>query len=124
MLSGTLDELGFFNEGSHKEYLAGWGKSFVIGRGRLGGIPMGAIAIETRLVEQIVPADLADPNSKEAFAPQAGQVLFSDSSYKTAHAIKDFSKEGLPVIIFANWRGFKRPLRWNPHLYKNLLRNI
>jgi acetyl-CoA carboxylase/biotin carboxylase 1 len=35
-----------------------------------------------------------------------GQVLFPDSSYKTAQAIRDFSKEGLPIMIFANWRGF------------------
>jgi len=106
MLSGTPDEPGFFDEGSYKEYLAGWGKSVVVGRGRLGGIPMGAIAVETRLVEQIVPADPADPNSREAILPQAGQVLFPDSSYKTAQAIRDFSKEGLPIMIFANWRGF------------------
>jgi acetyl-CoA carboxylase/biotin carboxylase 1 len=38
--------------------------------------------------------------------PQAGQVLFPDSSYKTAQALRDFDKEGLPVMIFANWRGF------------------
>lgn len=106
MLSGTPDEPGFFDEGSFKEYLAGWGKSVIVGRGRLGGIPMGAIAVETRLVEQVVPADPADPNSREAILPQAGQVLFPDSSYKTAQAIRDFDKEGLPVMIFANWRGF------------------
>lgn len=106
MLSGTADQTGFFDEGSFKEYLAGWGKSVVVGRGRLGGIPMGAIAVETRQVEQVVPADPADPNSREAILPQAGQVLFPDSSYKTAQAIKDFNKEGLPVMIFANWRGF------------------
>jgi len=106
MLSGTPDEPGFFDEGSYKEYLAGWGKSVVVGRGRLGGIPMGAIAVETRLVEQIIPADPADANSREAILPQAGQVLFPDSSYKTAQAIRDFSKEGLPIMIFANWRGF------------------
>jgi len=106
MLSGAPDEPGFFDEGSFKEYLSGWGKSVVIGRGRLGGIPMGAIAVETRLVEQVIPADPADPNSREAILPQAGQVLFPDSSYKTAQAIRDFSKEGLPIMIFANWRGF------------------
>jgi len=106
MLSGTADEPGFFDSGSFKEYLAGWGKSVVVGRGRLGGIPMGAIAVETRLVEQVVPADPADPNSREAILPQAGQVLFPDSSYKTAQAIRDFGKEGLPIMIFANWRGF------------------
>jgi len=106
MLSGTEDMAGFFDKGSYKEYLAGWGKSVVVGRGRLGGIPMGAIAVETRLVEQVIPADPADPNSREAILPQAGQVLFPDSSYKTAQAIRDFNKEGLPVMIFANWRGF------------------
>ena len=106
MLAGTSDEKGFFDVGSFKEYLAGWGKSVIIGRGRLGGIPMGAIAVETRLVEQVVPADPADANSREAVLPQAGQVLFPDSSYKTAQAIRDFNKEGLPVMIFANWRGF------------------
>jgi acetyl-CoA carboxylase/biotin carboxylase 1 len=106
MMAGTSEMPGFFDEGTFKEYLAGWGKSVVIGRGRLGGIPMGAIAVETRLVDKVIPADPADPNSREAVQPQAGQVLFPDSSYKTAQAIRDFDKEGLPIMIFANWRGF------------------
>ena len=106
MLTGADGKLGFFDENSFKEYLGGWGKSVVIGRGRLGGIPMGAITVETRLVEKIIPADPADPNSREAVMPQAGQVLFPDSSYKTAQALRDFNNEGLPVMIFANWRGF------------------
>jgi len=106
MLAGTADELGFFDKGSFKEYLGGWGKSVIVGRGRLGGISMGAIAVETRLVSQVIPADPADPNSREAVLPQAGQVLFPDSSYKTAQAIRDFNKEGLPLMLFANWRGF------------------
>ena len=37
---------------------------------------------------------------------QAGQVWFPDSAYKTAQAIKDFNREQLPLMIFANWRGF------------------
>jgi len=106
MLSGTQEMPGFFDQGSWKEYLSGWGKSVVVGRGRLGGIPMGAIAVETRLVDKVIPADPADANSREAVQPQAGQVLFPDSSYKTAQALRDFDKEGLPVMIFANWRGF------------------
>lgn len=106
MLGGTSDMGGFFDKGSWKEYLGGWGKSVITGRGRLGGIPMGAIAVETRLVDKVVPADPADQNSREAVLPQAGQVLFPDSSYKTAQAIRDFNKEGLPIMIFANWRGF------------------
>merc|ERR1712174_159432 len=106
MMAGDGADLGFFDKGSFKEYLAGWGKSVVVGRGRLGGIPFGAIAVETRQVEQVVPADPADPNSREAILPQAGQVLYPDSSYKTAQAIRDFNNEGLPVMLFANWRGF------------------
>jgi acetyl-CoA carboxylase/biotin carboxylase 1 len=77
MLSGTPDEAGFFDEGSFKEYLAGWGKSVIVGRGRLGGIPMGAIAVETRLVEQVIPADPADVNSREAILPQAGKSIWT-----------------------------------------------
>lgn len=37
---------------------------------------------------------------------QVGQVWLPDSAYKTAQAIKDFNREKLPLIIFANWRGF------------------
>ena len=37
---------------------------------------------------------------------QAGGVWFPDSAYKTAQALKDFNREGLPCIVFANWRGF------------------
>ena len=45
----------------------------VIGRCRLGGMPFGAIAVETRLCDKVVPADPADPNSREAILPQAGK---------------------------------------------------
>jgi len=112
MLAGTTGPdgqwlSGFFDKGSFKEYLAGWGKSVVTGRARLGGIPMGVIAVETRLMEQRIPADPANPESREAIQPQAGQVWFPDSAYKTAQAIQDFNRgENLPLIIFANWRGF------------------
>lgn len=106
LLTGTKSQKGFFDEGTFQEYLGGWGKTVVVGRGRLCGIPMGAIAVETRGVEQVIPADPANPASSELRQPQAGQVLYPDSSYKTAQAIRDFNKEGLPIMIFANWRGF------------------
>lgn len=98
---------GFFDKGSFKEYLGGWGKSVVVGRARLGGINVGAIAVETRLVEQRIPADPGNPESREAIQPQAGQVWYPDSAFKTAQAIEDFNRgENLPLIVFANWRGF------------------
>lgn len=33
-------------------------------------------------------------------------MWFPDSAYKTAQVIKDFNREKLPLMIFANWRGF------------------
>jgi len=112
MLAGTTSadgtfEPGFFDVGSWTEYLADWGKSVVVGRARLGGIPMGVISVETRLVEQVIPADPANPVSRQSVLAQAGQVWYPDSAFKTAQAIKDFNAaENLPLMIFANWRGF------------------
>uniref|UniRef100_A0A7S1TGV2 Acetyl-CoA carboxylase n=2 Tax=Compsopogon caeruleus TaxID=31354 RepID=A0A7S1TGV2_9RHOD len=100
-------EAGFFDRDSFKEYLSGWGKSVIVGRARLGGIPVGVIAVETRLVVRTIPADPANSESREVSEPQAGQVWFPDSAYKTAQAIEDFNRgENLPLMIFANWRGF------------------
>eukprot|EP00922_Rhytidocystis_sp_ex-Travisia-forbesii_P027851 GHVS01040880.1.p1 GENE.GHVS01040880.1~~GHVS01040880.1.p1 ORF type:complete len:1808 (-),score=259.44 GHVS01040880.1:156-5579(-) len=98
---------GFFDRNSFKEYLGGWGKGVVVGRARLGGLPVGVIGVETRSVEARIPADPANPESREAILSQAGQVWFPDSAYKTAQAIEDFNRgENLPLMIFANWRGF------------------
>lgn len=97
---------GFFDKGSFQETLSGWAQTVVVGRARLGGIPMGVIAVETRTIERIVPADPANPASFEQRIMEAGQVWYPNSAYKTAQAIFDFNREGLPLLIFANWRGF------------------
>lgn len=97
---------GFFDKNSFIETLGGWAKTVVVGRGRLGGIPIGAIVTENRTAETTKPADPADLTSQEKLVQQAGGVWFPDSAYKTAQALKDFNREGLPCIIFANWRGF------------------
>ena len=68
---------------------------------------MGVIAVETRTIENVVPADPANPDSVEQVIMEAGQVWYPNSAYKTAQAINDFNHgEQLPLIIFANWRGF------------------
>ncbi|KAK4046075.1 acetyl-coenzyme-A carboxylase [Microbotryomycetes sp. JL201] len=111
-LAGKTDESdgrwlsGFFDKGSFQETLSGWAQTVVVGRARLGGIPMGAIAVETRTVERVVPADPANPSSVEQRIMEAGQVWYPNSAFKTGQAIADFNREGLPLIIFANWRGF------------------
>lgn len=53
---------------------------------------MGIISVETRLVEQRIPADPANPESRESILPQAGQVWYPDSAFKTAQAIEDFNR--------------------------------
>ncbi|KAI4536359.1 hypothetical protein MG293_013751 [Ovis ammon polii] len=97
---------GFFDQGSFKEIMVPWAQTVVTGRARLGGIPVGVIAAETRTVEVVVPADPANLDSEAKIIQQAGQVWFPDSAYKTAQAINDFNREKLPLMIFANWRGF------------------
>ncbi|XP_053219260.1 acetyl-CoA carboxylase 2 isoform X2 [Podarcis raffonei] len=97
---------GFFDHGSFMEIMQPWAQTVVVGRARLGGIPVGVIAVETRTVELAVPADPANPESEAKIIQQAGQVWFPDSAFKTAQAIRDFDRERLPLLIFANWRGF------------------
>jgi len=99
-------ESGFFDRDSFVEVLEGWAKTVVVGRARLGGIPMGVIITENRTSEAFIPADPADSTSQEKIMQQAGGVWFPDSAYKTAQALKDFNREKLPCIVFANWRGF------------------
>ncbi|XP_048680447.1 acetyl-CoA carboxylase 1 isoform X2 [Caretta caretta] len=97
---------GFFDSGSFLEIMQPWAQTVVVGRARLGGIPVGVVAVETRTVELSIPADPANLDSEAKIIQQAGQVWFPDSAFKTAQAIKDFNREGLPLMVFANWRGF------------------
>lgn len=111
---------GLFDRGSFFETMAGWAKTVVTGRARLGGIPVGVIAVETRTVELVIPADPADLSSRAQTIKQAGQVWFPDSAFKTAQAIRDFTHgETLPIIILANWRGFSGGQR---DLYEQVLK--
>ena len=115
------------------ETLSNWAQTVVTGRARLGGIPCGVIAVETRTVECTVPADPANPDTESRVSlcllllllltflfvvvysaqtiSQAGQVWYPNSAFKTAQAISDINKEGLPLFIFANWRGFSGGMR-------------
>ncbi|KAH8425481.1 acetyl-CoA carboxylase ACC1 [Aspergillus melleus] len=111
LINGKEDEEGFlpglFDANSFEEALGGWARSVVVGRARLGGIPMGVIAVETRSVENVTPADPANPDSMEMISTEAGGVWYPNSAYKTAQALRDFNNgEQLPVMILANWRGF------------------
>ncbi|ODQ67206.1 hypothetical protein NADFUDRAFT_49644 [Nadsonia fulvescens var. elongata DSM 6958] len=111
MIAGKESEEGFesglFDKDSFRETLGGWAKGVVVGRARLGGIPFGVIGVETRAVENVIPADPANPVSTETMVQEAGQVWYPNSAFKTAQAINDFNYgEDLPLMILANWRGF------------------
>ena len=67
-------ESGFFDLDSFDEILQGWAKTIIVGRARLGGIPVGVIAVETRSVAVDIPADPADLDSEEREVHRAGQV--------------------------------------------------
>lgn len=108
--NGTFEK-GFFDHKSFTETLGGWAKNVIVGRARIGGIPIGVIAVETRTTETRIPSDPADIDSKVNIMSNPGQVWFPNSSFKTAQAIKDLNKEQLPLMIFANWRGFSGGVR-------------
>ncbi|XP_010269187.1 PREDICTED: acetyl-CoA carboxylase 1-like [Nelumbo nucifera] len=97
---------GIFDKDSFVETLEGWAKTVVTGRAKLGGIPVGIVAVETQTMMQVIPADPGQLDSHERVVPQAGQVWFPDSATKTAQALLDFNREELPLFILANWRGF------------------
>lgn len=110
-ICGTLDDGGkwmggLFDKDSFVETLEGWARTVVTGRAKLGGIPVGIVAVETQTVMQVIPADPGQLDSHERVVPQAGQVWFPDSATKTAQALLDFNREELPLFILANWRGF------------------
>ncbi|KAF1893158.1 hypothetical protein Lal_00001593 [Lupinus albus] len=110
-IAGTMDGNGrwlggIFDKDSFVETLEGWARTVVTGRAKLGGIPVGIVAVETQTVMQIIPADPGQLDSHERVVPQAGQVWFPDSAAKTAQSILDFNREELPLFILANWRGF------------------
>ncbi|KAL8514106.1 hypothetical protein ACS0TY_013288 [Phlomoides rotata] len=97
---------GIFDRESFIETLESWARTVVTGRAKLGGVPVGIVAVETQTMMQVIPADPGQLDSHERVVPQAGQVWFPDSASKTAQALMDFNREGLPLFILANWRGF------------------
>lgn len=50
--------------------MAPWAQTVVCGRARLGGVPVGVIAVETRTVEATVPADPANLDSEVKVSAQ------------------------------------------------------
>eukprot|EP01063_Lacrimia_lanifica_P030325 TRINITY_DN480_c0_g1_i10.p1 TRINITY_DN480_c0_g1~~TRINITY_DN480_c0_g1_i10.p1 ORF type:complete len:2208 (+),score=1258.07 TRINITY_DN480_c0_g1_i10:92-6715(+) len=111
IIAGQEGSEGLFDNGSFQEAQSEWAKTVVVGRAKLGGMPMGVIGVETRALNKFNPADPADPSSISTMSTQAGQVWYPDSARKTADFLADLHREGLPVVILANWRGFSGGMR-------------
>ncbi|CAB1321598.1 unnamed protein product [Coregonus sp. 'balchen'] len=106
---------GFCDHGSFMEVMGSWAQTVVVGRARLGGIPLGVIAVETRTVEVAIPADPANLDSEARLVQQAGQVWFPDSAFKTAQAIRDFNHMYDQVLKYGAYivdglREFRQPV--------------
>ena len=54
---------GLLDRGSFVEYQAAWARSVVVGRGRIGGLPVAVLLVETRTTQTLIPADPASPSS-------------------------------------------------------------
>ncbi len=64
------------------------------------------VTLDARVIEHLKAEDSLAVDFEVPGVQQAGGVWFPDSAYKTAQALRDFNREDLPCIVFANWRGF------------------
>ncbi|KAM0675081.1 acetyl-coenzyme-A carboxylase [Gurleya vavrai] len=76
------------DENSITEYKKEFGKKIFCGRGKIKSVSFGILCTQNENIE----------SSKN--------VLDVDSSKKIAQSISDFEKEGLDILILANFRGF------------------
>lgn len=98
-------ETGFFDHGSWQEIMQPWAQTVVCGRARLGGIPVGVIAVETRTVELKLPADPANLDSE---AKVTGKKWYNAiPSHLSCHAVTflcvtlPFLMQNSPLLVSA-----------------------
>uniref|UniRef100_A0A4W5MP34 acetyl-CoA carboxylase n=1 Tax=Hucho hucho TaxID=62062 RepID=A0A4W5MP34_9TELE len=94
---------GFCDHGSFMEVMGSWAQTVVVGRARLGGIPLGVIAVETRTVEVAIPADPANLDSETK--ANAKLRLFLPDMYDQVLKYGAYIVDGLrefrqPVLIY------------------------
>ena len=99
---------GLFDRGSFTEMLGGWAKTVVCGRARLGGLPVGVIAVETRPVDVVVPADPANPESVATIKHQAGQVWYPGRALAGGGGGGEWLSAAYGAM---SWLSFLRPQR-------------
>jgi len=88
------------------ETMSDWGKSLITGRCKINNKSFSVIGSRDTMSETVIPADIENRESSRVVLKRGANVLYPDSSYKMAQTIRDSSREGLPLIIWMNWRGF------------------
>lgn len=91
---------------SFMELQKDWAKSMIIGRGRINGRAIGILANNPESTQKSIPVDPGDLESALKTVNQSGSLWYPDSTLKTSQAITDIDKEKMPILMFANLRGF------------------
>ena len=100
IINSVLDQDSFM------ELQNDWAKSMIIGRGRIRGKPIGILANNTEATQKSIPVDPGDLESALKTVNQSGCLWYPDSTLKTSQALRDIDKEKMPILMFANLRGF------------------
>ena len=88
------------------ETMPRYGTSVFTARARIGGRSYAVVASNAASTTATVPVDPGDRASVARSRTRGGAVLYPESSYKFAQTLADADREGLPCLVWANWRGF------------------
>jgi acetyl-CoA carboxylase biotin carboxylase subunit len=101
------------------ETMKDYGKTIISGRARINKKAYGIIYSSSNNCEKIIPVDPGNLLSSSTTEIQVSSVLFPDSSYKMAQTINDVNREGLPLLMLMNARGFSGGTR---DMYNEILK--
>jgi biotin carboxylase/acetyl-CoA carboxylase carboxyltransferase component/biotin carboxyl carrier protein len=83
-----------------------YARSTLTGRAYIGGTPFALVIGNTDNTTTTQPVDPGNVLTSIQNTVHSGRVWYPDSAYKTAQTINDANREGLPLLVWVNWRGF------------------
>ncbi len=95
-----------FDNGQMVECYSNWGQSAIGGYARIGEKTVGVIIGNDEVTIKRIPSDPGNMASTKNEVVYAGNVLYPDTSHKIAQMISNFNRDGLPLVIIANFVGF------------------
>lgn len=102
---------GFCDRGSFKEVQGPWGAGVVVGRARLGGQPIGVIAVDPRTTTAVAPADPANADSARVEIPQVSSAVRTRQTWGMYSGICVQTPLGLQSVRVVEITRGKRGLR-------------